>query len=545
MNVEYNDEHNIDIMDTSVNEHKEHCCVCFEDIRDTSEILSLLDISEEDIRHDMIIKSACNIHYICIKCLYRIVIDYTNHPINEINSHVYCPYPFEDCITMAGTKNIFEHHAIMKILNKEEKEQFMIHAERFAFPGFTVISCPCMYYGLNVIQIVCNFPILVENELIVSADVGDLIVQCHQNEKCCKTFCYHCRGEISRYEKECRTCKLFTENTNPNLFNRYIIKDGVFDDDITYNDFGYNSEDKQFSEHHYLYYNKEITIDIALEYLNHLINNNVHYVMCPICKIHLYKTERCNGMKHHNIERCYACGRIGSIVGGIHTTHWNSTGINGCFRFDYDTFVKNYVPEYKCNPNCQNHDTGDCTLDEHNVGVQKLNKMRQKAIIYHCIKSLLPIIRYNVLDILYETYMNVPTAYELLPYKQSFMFIENYKDTILDYCEETLYEHLDIKHPAFIPEFIDKSRTIDTQFYLHNYVIPPPTPPPTPPPMTPLQETLIQEQGTNTDRMSEIDLESVIDEEEPLIPERERVVDGEIRIELHPYTELQSQEEEY
>lgn len=459
------------------------CCVCFGDNNPQEEIFTLNDIPLDKIKSDTLIKSTCGVHYICIKCLHTIVTDYTNHPINELNSHVYCPYPFEDCVTPAGTKNTFEHNSILKILDEFEQENYTAHADRFAFPGYTVITCPCNYFSEPMMSIVCQYPILIENALIKSADTGDLIVQCHQNEKCCKTFCYHCRQEVSRYERECRFCKLTSENENPNIFNRYFVKEHSTFEDVVYNDNIFD-QTRYFDEDQYLFLNKDITFEIALEYIIKLIEHNVHCI-CPICKIHLHKTERCNGMRHHNIERCYACGRIGTRTGGIPNNHWNPDGIGGCFRFDYDRFISKYLPDYKCNQNCQNHERGDCQLEEHKLGIQLLNKIRQKAIIYHCINSLLPSIRYTVLEYLYNKYMNIPSAYELLPYKQTFMFTDYYKELILDYSEHTIYEHLNAQHPEYLSDFIDKNTVMDIDNYINTYPLPEPEP-------EPESETIIQ-----------------------------------------------------
>lgn len=497
------DEMDLDI-DTS-------CCVCFTEFSNINEIYTLTDIPLDCINDDTLIKSACNKHFICIKCLYTIVTDYINHPINEHNSHVYCPYPFQNCVTPAETRNVFEHEAILKILKNEmEKQQFMEHAGRFAFPGFTIINCPCYYYDqTQTNSILCNHAVFIENELIKTADIGDLVIQCHQNEKCCKPFCFHCRKEImSRFDRECRTCKLFCENENPNILNRYIIKENSIDQ-ITYDDESLGTT--YFDETDYLLYNRDITKEYALEYIEKLIHHNVHCV-CPICKIHLHKTEKCNGMRHHNVERCYACGRIGTRTGGLHNNHWNTEGISGCFRFDYDRFVTLYIPEYKCNDRCQSHDNGDCQLPDHIEGIQKMAKIRQRAIIYHFIKSLLPNLRYDILQTLYDKYTLVPTAYELLPYKQTFVFLEEFKEIHLDYSEESIYTHLKSENPCNLTEYLDKTFIIDAYEYMEKYKLPeltpepisippppppifniPPTPPPRRPPPPPPRIRFVQE----------------------------------------------------
>lgn len=443
------------------------CCVCFkeEDII-SNNINTLIDLDTSQLSKNTIVKSACNIHYICIQCLHTIVTDWCNHPINQHNSHVYCPYPFSDCLTPMGTKNIFSHQAILKILSKQEGEQYQYHADRFAFPGFTLVPCPC----IDTIYLTrCNFPVLVENELILSTEVGELIIQCHQNPRCCNKFCYHCNREIMYYNDTCIKCKLTSENSNPNILNRYIIK---YDNlNSTNENLSFTNESLSFTnESDYLYYNKDITIDIALNYIINLINNHDTICICPICKICLHKTEQCNAISHHNIERCYACGRVGSHINGISNSHWSSNGINGCFRFNNDTFVIKYIPEYKCNYICQNHQ-GDCVITEHQDGIDKLNNIRLRAIIYHCIKSLLPSIRFIVLDLLYDKYANIPTAYELLPYQQTFILLEYYKNTYLDYCEDTVYEHLNLMHPKTNCNFINKQYTISLNEYIDKWSI--------------------------------------------------------------------------
>jgi len=447
-----------------------NCCVCFKDENlNTSKIYSLYDIKEEDIKPETIIKSACEKHFICITCLRTIVNDYVNHPINENNSHVYCPYPFESCLTVANTRNVFDHYSISKILSEEEGRLFLEHAERFAFPGFTVINCPCKYDYYNI----CNFPVFIENESILDTTVGDLIVHCHQNQQCCKYFCYHCRLEVSRYEIECRLCKTTSENENPNILNRYITKEIIFDD-ITISDTKSDNVNeasfKLFDEVDYLFLNKNITVEIAVKHIINILENDMDCI-CPICKINLYKTEKCNGMKHHNIERCYVCGRIGDRIGGLNSNHWDSTGISGCYRFEYDTFVNKYIPEYKCTQHCHNHIYGDCIDPEHQSGIEKINKIRKKTIIYHFIKSLLPDLKYKVLDSIHDLYIKCDKIYELLPYKQTFKFLETYKETNLNYYEDIIYEQLHLIHPSQIDEFKNKKFMLEPATYISIHAI--------------------------------------------------------------------------
>ena len=187
------------------------CCVCFTDsyfIYNTSNdsIMSLSDIDKSWFKHNeipkcLLIKSCCNVHYICINCIHRLINNYEAHPINESNSHFACPYPFDDCVTSIGFKNIFDHNLIHKICNNYEWENYRIHAENFAFPGFTIIKCPVYYYRSSN-RILCDTEILLENETIKNTPIGEFIVECTQNADCLKRFCFNC-NQIRRIKSCC------------------------------------------------------------------------------------------------------------------------------------------------------------------------------------------------------------------------------------------------------------------------------------------------------------------------------------------------------
>jgi len=464
------------------------CCVCFSnnlliskkltstEIESQNEYLSLSDIEPElfindIIPDDLLIKSCCNIHYICIKCMRLIVNNYENHPINENNSHLACPYPFEDCVTDIGFKNIFDHNLIKKIL-KTEKEwnNYISHAERFSFPGYIIIKCP-MYtrYG-----ILCNTNILVENDFIKNKPIGDVIINCDQNDKCLRKFCFHCKQNIKYYDNECIDCKTIYENENPNIFNYYLNKNATYSNQtINYNDESDLESELDYSESSYLFLNKEITEEIVINQIISLLIDENSYIICPICKNSLYKTERCNGLSHHNLERCYSCGRIGFISKGL-IEHWNNKGIEGCFRFDHDTFVKKYIPTYHCTESvCSNHDKGDCIIEEHQDGIKHMYFTRKTAYVYHIFKSLLPNIRLITYDKLYRKLLiSYPELLDYLPYKQTLILLDKYKKRYKDYTEDIFYEQLKCIHPKNISHFItDKSYYINADEYITEYPI--------------------------------------------------------------------------
>ena len=448
------------------NDSETCCCVCFSE-KDyiykflTNDILSLNDIENsffenEKIPDDLIVKSVCGIHYICISCIRRLINNYENHPINETSSHFSCPYPFKECVTSIGFKNIFDHHLIKKICNEQEWSNYVSHSNNFAFPGFSIIKCPIRYrsrnYGLE--DILCNTEILLENESIQNTPIGDLIIDCTQNPECLRRFCFNCKQMMSYYQSDCYDCKTKYENENPLVLNYYYNKP------IALSDVGCNSENVStinYEESSYLYVNNEITETIAIKQIEDVIENINLYFICPICKISLYKTERCNGLSHHNIERCYACGRIGFKSKGL-GDHWSTSGVGGCFRFDTDNFVKTYVPTYMCSDFiCSGHDKGDCTTEEHQTGITNLEYIRRCSYVYHMLKSLLPEIRFRVYDSLYDSFKDSPEHLKFLPYKQTLFLLSENRSHIKDYSETIFYKSIDCYHP-------------DTLFFVKNYV---------------------------------------------------------------------------
>jgi len=462
------------------------CCICFSDnnliTNEMNNPASLSDLEkhffiDDIIPNDLLIKSCCNVHYICTTCIRKIVNNYENHPINELNSHFACPYPFEECVTDIGFKNVFDHNQIKKIcISDQEWNNYISHANTFAFPGFTITKCPMYYYHASE-RYLCDTPILIENEMLKSLPIGDVMVECTQNEFCLKKFCYHCKQYMTYYNSVCYDCKTTFENENPNVYNYYINKhvnnfeiDNLIgtNDTIDTNNLDDSENLIDYDQSSYLYLNKEISKEIVIEQILNIIKDVNTYMICCICKNSLYKTERCNGLSHHNIERCYVCGRIGFPIKGL-CDHWNIYGITGCFRFDHDFYVKTYIPEYICNDSvCSNHDMGDCAIPEHQGGIEKLDFVKKRSYIYHILKSLLPQIRYDTYDELYELCNTNNELFQYLPYKQTLILINFYKNRQKDFSEEIVYNELNCKPPFKIYNQ-EKNKYIPAEEYISNY----------------------------------------------------------------------------
>lgn len=443
------------------------CCVCFDVIPtlvtnlNREKDLSLNDINidffeNKTIPNDILLLSCCNKHYICINCLKRFVNNYENHPINENNSHIYCPYPFEECLNKVGFKNIFIHSDIHKILKTEEElNNYIIHSNQYEFPGYTIIKCPMTIIDNKL----CGANILIENEYLKIKGKGEIILQCDQNNACLRRFCLTCKKTIS-YQSVCYECIISYENENPRMYNYFLNKKQKIINEIKHAEF---SLENPYFENEYLYINGEITKEIAVKQILELIENVDSYMICPICKVSLYKTEKCNGLSHHNIERCYACGRIGYKIKGL-GDHWSPNGISGCYRFDTDEFIKNNIKNYLCLDSiCTNHELGDCSNPEHKDGINEIFKSRKKAYVYHTLISLLVDIRYDVYDELYNILKNKDeNLLEFLPYKQTLKIIEIKKDRLKDYTEDIVYETLNLENPKELKRYKE-----DKKFYIN------------------------------------------------------------------------------
>lgn len=435
------------------------CCICFSEneifnqsVVD-SEPLSVNNIKKEYfdnnvIPEDLLLKSSCNEHYVCVKCLRRVVTNYESHPINEHNSDLFCPYPFSECVNEIGFRYIIEHKSIKEILNDNEYTEFINYTNKYRFPGFEVVRC----VGKKIDYIThsfkeCNAEILVPIDEIKETAKGELIITCDQNQDCLKSFCYHCK-DIAYLTKKCESCLYVNENQNPECYNRYFNLSTENTNDnirVTDDEDTFDSSQLEFPAD-YLIKNKDITCDMALDTLMDIISNPYSYMMCCICKTPMFKTEKCNALSHHKIERCYACGRIGEKYIGL-GDHWSSTGVGGCPRFMYDTYIVYRLKKFMCRENeCFNHDMGECNDPTHEEGVKQYNDERIKSIVLHSLNSLLPELRYLVYDALFSKTENTD-SFMYIPYKQTLKLLEKYPKRSTDYTEEIIYEQLGLKQP--------------------------------------------------------------------------------------------------
>jgi hypothetical protein len=381
---------------------------------------------DEQIPDDIVLSFTCKEHYICVQCLRKLINNYENHQINEHSSNIYCPFPFQECESQPGFRNVVDHESVKKFCRTtEELEMYETHAYKYRFPGFEVVTCPGKYL-IEGSEVQCGAEILVAIEEIKNTPKGQLIIECDQNFRCTAKFCYTCEANMF-LRLNCTNCMLTNESEDPNAFNHY-----------------FNTPSDQL-----MFRNKEISVELALEQIHLALRDLNEYFICPVCKISLYKTEKCNEMSHHHIDRCYSCGRIGDKVRGLFE-HWNGMGIGGCYRFNSDPYLTKNVPTYKCHENvCFDHDLGDCSIDEHQQGIIDLENDRKRNIVYHMLKSLLPETRDAVLKELYSTFAD-KEFYQYLPWAYTFGLISKHTDRNCDCNEVTVYQQLALSEPMVL-----------------------------------------------------------------------------------------------
>lgn len=385
------------------------CCICFLDkeaifFDEESLEVSYLGDLDTSITTDKCIMANCNEHYHCVPCLRRIAIPTAHqesHPINREHSLINCQYPFDTNGCRSGIlemPNYFSNSDIAKILTEDEFRAYEAHSMRFSFPEYELIACPR-----------CDVMNVIPNEKIDSTAKGHLVIHCIQNQECRFSFCYHCQRSCSTI---CFPCRLHHKHNDPESVNHFFLKEleptiepiveplfeDMFTDVSAWSQSILTFASIVSNRRASLYKNKELTIDLVVDNIRAICEAFTDYFSCPICRIILFKTEKCNGMAHCSVERCYSCGYI-SHPTDLLSDHWSERGQNGCPRFDtapiWQTLTKG---KFKCIEGiCHSHDIGPCTMEGHQDGINLMEKLRQKAFIYHMILSLPDILREAIL----------------------------------------------------------------------------------------------------------------------------------------------------
>lgn len=396
-----------------------HICLCDENDK---KVLDKSINNLKEIPDNSIFASPCKEHFICKECFVRIALDFENHPINSNHSLIRCLYSEKDCANEDGYFTYFNNEQVKRILNEEQYSLYLNHAERYNFPGFSLETCPAYY---------CRSKNLISNEEINTTPIGKLIIECHQSIYCDYRYCYNCKKYLENYQAHCTLCTSLDESNNPHSYNYFLIKK--------------NDNMIITSQADYLYKQKEITVEMAVNHIkNILYDSDPRFsLQCPVCLNRFYKSEKCAGMRHCGIERCYSCGKIQDEFSQELNDHWSEIGNRGCPRFD-NAYYWNEIANcnFKCSENlyegsCYNHDLGECTNYKHENGISNMVNERKEAFIYNFLKSLLKDLRTSVLKEM-EGILDVEFI------KKVFLFLDENKQYNGDYTPIVFLDKMNI-----------------------------------------------------------------------------------------------------
>jgi hypothetical protein len=316
---------------------------------------------------DSLVNQPCGIseHKICTPCIEKII---KTIPIKEGKPEISCQYPFDDC------KIKYNDGILEKIL----KERYMIY--RIASDKYTYQDCGVEYCPN------C------ESVLVFEEDIEDgYIYDCTY---CLNSFCFRCKTQCFGSNNSCFHCSGYP-NINP----------------YSYNYFFYKSNRQELTD--YFYINAEVDpLDACKQIIQKITELSVR---CPICITPMQRSEQCNSLKHCHVEICSNCGKF-SKIGESLGDHWSARGY-GCARWETDEIYSKLTPTFSCREGlCYSHEKGDCTDSSHETGKSDFSDFRKKQYIYHSLKSLLPRIRYDVIDLLPESLEEYVPSAEVFDY---------------------------------------------------------------------------------------------------------------------------------
>lgn len=295
-------------------------------------------------------------HKICVSCITKII---ETIPISQESPEIHCQYPFTNC-EYTYTK------AFIKTILKDRYPIYKLAKDMYTYKDYSVNYCPG-----------CR-KILVFDEDIEEAHVYECIY-------CFRAYCFTCRMESSQIDGQCEKCCNFY-NINPLALNRFFYKD---------------KPRKTIAD--FLYINSQIDCEEACKQITERVTNIT--VKCPICTTPLSRSEQCNSLKHCHTEICYNCGEF-SNIGDDLGDHWSARG-HGCPRWESDPAFKTFTPDYTCvEGECYSHSNGDCRNPTHTSGKHSYNEFKRSQYVYHSLKSLLPRIRYKLIEMLPENVRN-------------------------------------------------------------------------------------------------------------------------------------------
>lgn len=335
------------------------------------------------LENKALINQPCGLssHKICRSCITKVI---ESIPISISTPTISCQYPFSTC------GHVYSNPFIKNIL-KEKYPIYKIASDRYKYDDYSTEYCPR-----------CNSLLVFEDEIDYNS-----IYDC---DYCLKSFCFGCKKESSFEKSTCYDCSGYN-NINPNTFNHFFYKkdrEGLTD---------------------YFYLNRDVDPEEACSQLVQKIENLS--VVCPVCITPIQRSEQCNSLKHCHVEICYNCGKF-TEIGRELEDHWSARGL-GCARWESDPIYENLSSTYKCKEGvCYSHNMGDCKDLTHSSGKDDHCNFKKNQYVYHALRSLLPRIRYKVIDLLPDSMQDYIPSTEIFDYVDCDQRYEDTKDYIIN-----------------------------------------------------------------------------------------------------------------
>lgn len=304
-----------------------------------------------------------NSHRICKPCITSII---KKIPISEANPNIPCQYPFGDCDKVYGK-------TFIKTILKDAYPLYKLARNSYLYSNYVTDYCPG-----------CDSLLVFEPEIDY-----EMVYEC---AFCEKWYCFKCKTESL---DECISCAKCTgyDNINPHGQNFFFYK-----------------EEKRENITDFFYVNSQIDPKTACNQLVQKLTEVA--VRCPVCITPIQRSEQCNSLRHCHVEICSNCGTF-SKIGGELSDHWSARG-HGCARWESDPIYNDMIPNFICKEGeCYSHEKGDCNTLLHEDGKNEQAIFKKKQYMYHSLKSLLPRLRYEIINLLPDEFKDLVPTNEL------------------------------------------------------------------------------------------------------------------------------------
>lgn len=413
------------------NEHQHQCQLCFYTpeqiprsgicpVKEFDDLVQNIDEWLGD-RENVLLPSPCESewnHSICLKCLKQSfnssftletckhhktthICEVNNTQIHQIQfQSIPCLYPYtKHC------KHGYSINSIQKLMNHTTPNELIFGLVSSIYKNHCTIDMK--HYCGDLIS--CPTYMCVQKKWAIENDVALLPLPRNTRDQPNTMFCRRCENmELCNVYVEqpqpCYRCATQMECEMDNWWNRYIVRPQWMNQ---YESFVRNVsdeksewEDYQNQKYIHLVKNKHLTVEMIWGQMENLLKQKVVHSECFKTGTMIYKTDKCNGLSHCGIEKCYISGRTTPLNEKLESSHWNPLGHCGAVpRFDNDPYWNQVA---MCNWICQEgkcyNENKDCTNILHAPGIKRYHEERKYYHVFHLLRSIPPQLKCKIYE---------------------------------------------------------------------------------------------------------------------------------------------------